>query len=61
MDFKLGNFPVLESKDKSLADDLLDGKRKRKPDYYEVLEQNWIQMKMIYCVLSEDKIANEMN
>ena len=60
MDFKLGNFPVLENKDNSLADDLLDGKRKRKPDYYEVLEQNWRQMKMIYYVLSEDKIPKEV-
>lgn len=58
MYFSLGSFPMLESKDDNLPDDLLD--RKRKPDYYEVLEQNWRQMKMIYSVLNEDKILKEV-
>lgn len=49
---------MLESKDDNLVDDLLD--RKRKPDYYEVSEQNWRQMKMIYSVLNEDKILKEV-
>lgn len=49
---------MLESKDDNLPDDLLD--RKRKPDYYEVLEQNWRQMRMIYSVLNEDKILKEV-
>jgi len=42
MVFSLGNFPVLENKDESLADDLLGEKRKRKRkiDCYEILEQN---------------------
>jgi len=62
MVFSLGNFPVLENKDESLADDLLGEKRKRKRkiDCYEILEQNWREMKMIYCVLSEDKIPKEV-
>lgn len=58
MYFRLGSFPMLESKDDSLADDLLDGNRK--PDYYEVLEQNWREMKMIYGVQNEDKILKEV-